>query len=133
MPTSYQSDEEDDPAPPPPCFSTPTKAVGSDGACHACQEAEETEAELDDNVEKQFEESTGKKRNYNPYLQYAEGMRWKTCPDSLLEPAQINHEMYTLMKKCMQQSCLMKAPGHEELPTDVGLWKQQRAEYYYNS
>ncbi len=24
----------------------------------------------------------------------------------------------------------MKAPGHEELPTDVNLWKQQRAKYY---
>ena len=42
----------------------------------------------------------------------------------------MNHEIYTLMKKFMQQSRLMKAPGNKELPTDVGLWKQHRAEYY---
>ncbi len=24
----------------------------------------------------------------------------------------------------------MKAPGHEELPTDIDLWKQKCAEYY---
>ena len=34
------------------------------------------------------------------------------------------------MKKFMQQSRLMKAPGYKELPTDIGLWKQHRAEYY---
>jgi hypothetical protein len=34
------------------------------------------------------------------------------------------------MKKSMPQSRLMKAPGHKQLETDVGLWKLQRAEYY---
>ncbi len=30
----------------------------------------------------------------------------------------------------MQQSRLMKAPGHKQLDTDVGLWKLQRQEYH---
>jgi hypothetical protein len=37
---------------------------------------------------------------YNPYLQYTEVKRWKTALD--LEPAQIKHEVYALMKKFMQ-------------------------------
>ncbi len=57
-------------------------------------------------------------------------MRWKTAPDSILEPAQIDHEIYTLMKKLMQQSRLMKALGHKQLETDVGLWKLHCAKYY---
>ena len=61
--------EEDDSAPPPPCFSTPTKANGNDGAGHAEQDAEGTDNDSDADVEKEFDESTGKKRNYNPYLQ----------------------------------------------------------------
>jgi hypothetical protein len=52
LPMSCQSDEEDDPAPPQSGFSTPTDAIGNDGACHACPDAQETEAELDANVEK---------------------------------------------------------------------------------
>ena len=48
----------------------------------------------------------------------------------MTEAAQINNEIYTLVKKFMQQSHLMKAGGHKELPTDVGPWKQQRAEYF---
>ncbi len=95
----------------PPCFVTPTKAIGNDGASHAGPDAEETEAKPDAYVEKQFNESsqsTGKKRKHNPYLQYTEVKLWKTGPDSLLEPAQINHEMYTHIKKFMQQSRFMK-------------------------
>jgi hypothetical protein len=34
------------------------------------------------------------------------------------------------MKKYMQQSRLMKAPGHKQLETNVGLWTLQRAEYF---
>ncbi len=34
------------------------------------------------------------------------------------------------MKKFMQQSRLMRAPGHKQLESDVGLWKLQRAKYY---
>ncbi len=70
-----RSDEEDDPAPPPPGFSTPTKASGDDWACLAGPGAKETEAKLDADAEEQFDESTGKKRKYNPYLQYTEVRR----------------------------------------------------------
>ncbi len=55
----------------------------------------------------------GKKRKYHPFLEYREVMQWNTCPDSLLEPARMDHAIYTLMKKFMQQSRLMKAPGHK--------------------
>ncbi len=82
-------------------------------------------------VEKQFDESTGKKREYRPFLKYTEVMRWKTWPDFVLEPAQNDHAIYTLMKKFMQQSSLMKAPGHRQLDTCVGLWKLQHAEYHH--
>ena len=30
----------------------------------------------------------------------------------------------------MQDSCLMQTPAHEQLKTDMALWKQQRAEYH---
>jgi hypothetical protein len=123
------SEEEDD-APPPPAFTTPTKASRNDGAGHADLDAEGTKDESDPDVEKQFDETTGKKQEYHPFLQYTESKRWKTCSDSVLEPAQIDHETYTLMRKFMQQSRLMKAPGHKQLDTDVGLWKLRRAEYY---
>ena len=107
----------------------PTKANCNDGACHGGSDAEETESKLDSDVEKEFDESTGKKRKGSSYLNHTEVMWWPTCADSVLEPAQINHEIYTLMKKFMQQSCLMKARGHKELLTDIGLWKQHRTEY----
>jgi hypothetical protein len=92
-----ESEEEDD-APLPPGFTTQVKAIRNDEACHADPDAEGTEADSDPDVEKQFDESTGKKLKYNPYLQYTEVMRWSTGPDSLLEQAQIDHEIYTLMK-----------------------------------
>ncbi len=81
-----------------------------------------TNAYSDPDVEKQFDQSTGKKWEYSPYFHYTEVMLWK-----VLEPAQIDHAIYTLMKKFMQQSHLMKAPGHKQLDTDVGLWKLQHA------
>ena len=127
---SCRSDEEDDAAPPPPGFSMPTKAIRNDGAGHAEPDAEGMQTEFDANVEKQFDESTGKKRKYSAYLNYTEVKRWSTSADSVKEPADINHEIYTPMKKFMQQSRLMKAPGHKELPTDIGLWKQYRVEYF---
>ncbi len=65
---SGEEGEEDD-APLPPGFTTPSKAIRNDGACHADPDAEGTEDESDADVEKRFDESTGKKRNYNPYLQ----------------------------------------------------------------
>ncbi len=53
--------EEDDDALSPPGFTTPTKAIRNDGACHAEQDAEETEDEFDADAENQFGVSTGKK------------------------------------------------------------------------
>ncbi len=113
-------------------FTTPTKACRNDGACHAGSDAEGTEVESEPDVEKQSDESTGKKLEYHPFRQYNEIKLWKTGSDSVLKPAQIDHEIYALMKKFMQQSRLMKAPGlgHKQLDTYVGLWKLQRAKNY---
>ena len=104
-----RSDEEDA-DPPQPGFTTPTKAYSNDWACHRGSDAEGTKSESDADVEKEFDESTGKTRKYSLYLNYTEVKRWYTGSDSILVPTQVNHEIYTLMKKFMQQSCLMKAP-----------------------
>jgi hypothetical protein len=48
-------------APAQPGFSTLTKAIWNEWVCHARLDAEESKAELDSNVEKQLDESTGKK------------------------------------------------------------------------
>ncbi len=61
-----ESEEEDD-APLPPAFTTPTKTSSNDGACHAEPDAEGTEDESDADVEKEFDKSTGKKSNYTGY------------------------------------------------------------------
>ncbi len=45
-----RSDEEDNAVPPPPAFSTPTKAIRNDGACHGEPDAEGTESESDADV-----------------------------------------------------------------------------------
>ena len=102
-------DEEEDAAPPPPGYTTPTKRNSNHGAAHAESNAEVTNAESYADLEKQFDESTGKKRKYHPYLNYTEVKRLTTGEDAKLEPAQMNHEIYTLMKKFMRQ----------ELPTDI--------------
>ena len=60
-----ESEEEDD-ALSPPGFSTPTKVIRNDGGGHAGPDAERTEDESDPDVEKEFEESTGKKLEYHP-------------------------------------------------------------------
>ena len=88
----------------------PTKADRNDGAVHAEPDAESLETESDADAEQKFDESTGKKRKYNPYLKYTEVKRWITGEDSILEPAEIKREIYMLMKKFMQDSRLMKAP-----------------------
>ena len=124
------SDEEDDAALPAPCFSTPTKANRNDEACHGEPDAGGTKSLSDADVEKQFDKSTGKKRKYSAYLNYTEVKQWSTFADSVMEPAQVNHEIYMLMEKFMQQSRLMKALEHKALPTDIGLWKQHHTEYY---
>ncbi len=59
--------EEQHDAPPPPGFSTPTKADRNDPACHAEPDAEGTEDESDADVEKQFEESDGQEANISVY------------------------------------------------------------------
>ena len=88
------------------------------------------QTESDSDVEKQFDESTGKKREYHPFLEYREVKRWSTGDDSELEPPEIKRENYMLMKKFMQDSQLMQTPGHPDKKTDIGLWKQQRVEYF---
>ena len=65
--------EEVDAAPPPPGFTTPTKPDRNDGAAHAESNAEGTNAESIADVEKQFDESTGKihkKRKFAPFHEY---------------------------------------------------------------
>jgi hypothetical protein len=93
-----QESEDDNAAPLQPAFPLQTKAIRNYGACHGKQDAEGTESESDADVERAFNESTGKKCRYNPYLQYTEVKRWSTGADSILEPAQINHEICTLTK-----------------------------------
>ncbi len=123
-----RSDEEDDAAPPPPGFFTPTKASRNDGGCHAEPDAEGTEEESDACVEKQFDESTGKKRNDTGYHKYRVIKEWATGPHSLLKDAEIEHEIYTEMKKYMHVNGLKKTPGHKPKETDIHLWKQHSKE-----
>ena len=65
--------EQIDAAPPPPGFTTPTKAIRNDGAAHAESDAERMETASEADVDKQFDESTGKmhkKRKYAPFHEY---------------------------------------------------------------
>ena len=65
--------EEIEAAPPQPGYSTPTKADRNARAAHAESKAEGTNAESDADVEKQFDESTGKmhkKRKFAPFHEY---------------------------------------------------------------
>ncbi len=73
-----QKSEEDDDSLSPPGFSTPTKVIRNDGAGHAEPDAEGTESESDADVEKQFDKSTGKKRNYTGYQKYRFIKQWIT-------------------------------------------------------
>ena len=52
--------------------------------------------------EKQLDKSTEEKRPCAPFHEYREVGRWATGQDSVLEPKQIEHEIYNLMKKFMQ-------------------------------
>ncbi len=72
-----ESEEEDD-VPPQPILTTPTKVSLNDGACHAEPDAEGTEDDSDPDVEIQFDESTGKKRNYTGYHTYRLIKEWAT-------------------------------------------------------
>ena len=126
-----EADEELD-APPPPGFSTPTKVNGNDGAGHAEPDAEGTESESDADVEKQFGESTGKKRNYTGYQKYRFIKQWIIGEDAVLEDTESQHEIYTEMKKFMHASGLKKTPGHKPKETDIHLWKQYSKAYRNN-
>ena len=55
---SCPESEEIAAAPPPPDFSTPTKRICNDGACHGKPDAEGTDVESDSDVQKKFDEST---------------------------------------------------------------------------
>ena len=87
--------EDDDAAPAPPGFTTPTKAVRNDGAGHADSDAEGTESESDADVEKEFDESTGKRRSYTGKQKYTLVKEWVTGELAVLEDAQIEHEIYS--------------------------------------
>ena len=75
---SCRSDDEGDAAPPPPGLTMPTKADRNSGAGHGKPDAQRMETESDADAEKQFDESTGKKRKYSAYLNYTEVKRWST-------------------------------------------------------
>ncbi len=81
--------EEEDYAPQPHGFSTPTKAIRNDRAGHACLDAEGTESESDADVEEQFDKWTGKKRNYTCYQKYRFIKHLVTGEEAVLEEAKI--------------------------------------------
>ena len=126
--------EQIDAAPPPPVRPPPTQDESNGGAAHAESDAEKMETESEGDGEKEFDKSTGKKRKhtYCAFREYREVGRWSTGPDSLLDPAEIDHQIKMLMKKFMQDSRLMVAPGKdpEKNKTDIALWKQQRKPYW---
>jgi hypothetical protein len=71
------------------------------------------EVEDDADVEKQFDKSTGKKRNYTGYQKYTLVKEWATGEDAVLEDAEIEHEIYSEDKKIKHASGLKKTPCHK--------------------
>ena len=108
--------EQIDAAPPPPACSTPPEDKSNGGAAHAESDADRMETESEGDGEKHFDKSTGKRRKhtYGAFREYREVGWWSTGPDSLLEPAEIDHQIKMLMKKFMQDSRLMIAPATAE-------------------
>ena len=106
---SCPASEEIEAAPPPPVCPTPPQDESNGGAAHAESDAERMETASEADGEKQFDKSTGKKRKhtYGAFLEYREVGRWSTGPDSLLEKAEIDHQVRMHMKKFMQDSRLM--------------------------
>ena len=102
--------EEIDAAPPPPGFTTPTKAKCNDGAGHADPDADRMETESEADVEKEFDKSTGKKRCYAGPLTYRIIKQWTTGLTGTKEAKVIEHEIYTEMKLFMHASGLKKTP-----------------------
>ena len=123
-----------DAAPPSPVRPPPTQDESNGGAAHAESDAEKMETESEGDGEKEFDKSTGTKRKhtYGAFREYREVGRWSTGPDSLRDNAEIDHHIKMLMKKFMQDSRLMIAPGkdQEKNKTDIALWKQQRKPYW---
>ena len=95
---SRQESVENDAAHPPPGFTTPTKAKSNDGAGHGEPDSNRMETESEADVEKQFGESTGKKRCYAGPLTYRIIQEWTTGPTATKEAKVIDHEIYTEMK-----------------------------------
>ena len=91
--------EQIEAAPPPPGFSTPTKSNRNDGAAHAESNAERMDTEYEADGEKQFDKSTGKKRCYAGPLVYLVVKEWTTGPRAKYEDREIEHQIYTVMKK----------------------------------
>ena len=77
--------EQIEAAPPPPGYSTPTKPIRNDGAAHAEPNAERMETESEADGEKEFEESTGKKRSNAGPIVYRVVKEWITGPQAKLE------------------------------------------------
>ena len=96
---SCPESEKMDAAPPPPGFSTPTKSKNNDGACHVSPDAGRMETESDADVEKEFDESTGKKRRNAGPIVYRVVKEWTTGPQAQFEDREIEHQIYTVMKK----------------------------------
>ena len=109
---SCPESEEIAAAPPPPGLSTPTKSKSNDGAGHAESDDARMETESEADVEKEFGESTGKRRCYAGPLTYRTIKEWTTGPTATLEAKVIEHEIYTEMKLFMHASGLKKTPGH---------------------
>ena len=97
-------------APPPPGVSTPTKAIRNDGAGHAEPDADRMDTESEADVEKQFGESTGKKRRNAGPLVYRVVKEWTTGPQAKLEEKEIEHQIYTEMQFFMLASGLRRTP-----------------------
>ena len=128
-----RSDERECNAPPDPAFSTPTKVTRNAGAGHAESDAERMDAESAADVEKQFAKSTGRgkaktkprksieKRKYAPFSEYREVGRWDTGPESILEPREIDREIYMLMKQYITASIWPKPKRSKEIAKGLFL------------
>ncbi len=57
---------------------------------------------------------------------------WATGEDAVLEEAEIQHQIYTVMKKFMHESGLKKTPGIKPKDTNFNLWKQFSKAYHNN-
>ena len=112
--------------------TTPTKVSHNSDAVNGEPGAEETESEIEAEEEMEDIEDTGKSSNYQGYLKFKVQETWDTGPDAVLDDTYINNQIYQRMKKFMDDSRLLKAPGHRPKPTDIGLWKQY-CEPYFNS